>query len=152
MLKLESDTRTFISAYPNIVFTRADKGTLCSLLLWTGTHINRNKMTTLLGNLDTYVLIKKDPTRKLTTALRSVLIRWKTKGHIKDSDYKALYCSDGSLPLEPIGCRKFTSLIVLSELSYHRWAVRCIHWLLFCITDYLKPFRKRIVTSKTALN
>ena len=27
-----------------------------------------------------------------------MLTRWKTKGHIKDSDYKALYCSDGSLP------------------------------------------------------
>ena len=47
---------------------------------------------------DTYVLIKKDSTKKLTTALRSMLTRWKTKGHIKDSDYRTLYCSDGSLP------------------------------------------------------
>ena len=47
---------------------------------------------------DTYVLIKKDPTKKLTTALRSMLTKWKTRGHIKDSEYRALYCSDGSLP------------------------------------------------------
>ena len=34
-----------------------------------------NKITTLLGDSDTYVPIKKDPTKKLTTALRSMLIR-----------------------------------------------------------------------------
>ena len=57
-----------------------------------------NKMNTLLGDSDTYVPIKKDPTKKLTTALRSMLTKWKTKGYINDSEYKALYCSDGLLP------------------------------------------------------
>ncbi|KYN35810.1 hypothetical protein ALC56_09834 [Trachymyrmex septentrionalis] len=32
------------------------------------------------------------------SALGSMLTRWKTKGHIKDSEYRTLYCSDGSLP------------------------------------------------------
>ncbi|XP_018337091.1 PREDICTED: uncharacterized protein LOC108745430 [Trachymyrmex septentrionalis] len=58
----------------------------------------RNKITELLGDSDTYVPIKRDPTKKLTTALRSMLTRWKTRGHIKDSEYRALYCSDCSLP------------------------------------------------------
>ena len=55
-------------------------------------------MIALLGDSDTYVRIKKDPTKKLTTALRSMLTKWRTGGHIKDSEYRALYCSDGSLP------------------------------------------------------
>ena len=42
-----------------------------------------------------YVPIKKDPTKKLTTALRSMLTTWKIKDYIKDSKYKTLYCSDG---------------------------------------------------------
>ena len=103
-------------------------------------------MTTLLADSDMYVLIKKDPIKKLMTALRSLLTEWRTKGYIKDSDYKALYCSDGLLP----SCLIFTSLIVLSGLSYHR-AVRYIYWPLFCTIDYLKPFRKWTVTSKIAL-
>ena len=32
--------------------------------------------------------------------------------------------------------RRFTSLVVLSELSYHHWAVRCIYWLLFYTIDF----------------
>ena len=55
-------------------------------------------MITLLSDLDTYSLINKDPTKKLTTALRSMLTRWKTKDYISDTKYRALYCSDGSLP------------------------------------------------------
>ena len=55
-------------------------------------------MTTLLADSDMYVLIKKDPIKKLMTALRSLLTEWRTKGYIKDSDYKALYCSDALLP------------------------------------------------------
>ena len=92
---LESDTRVFLSAHPNIVFTRADKGNVTVAI---DRNAYRDEMITLLEDSDTYVRIKKDPTKKLTTALRSMLTRWKTKGHITDSEYRTLYCSDGLLP------------------------------------------------------
>ncbi|XP_018343348.1 PREDICTED: uncharacterized protein LOC108749265 [Trachymyrmex septentrionalis] len=92
---LESDTRSFLTAHPNVVFTLADKGNVTVAM---DRDVYRDKMTELLGDSDTYVPIKRDPTKKLTSALRSMLTGWKTRGHIKDSEYKALYCSDGSLP------------------------------------------------------
>ena len=94
LLKMESDTRTFVSAHSNIVFTE-HKGNVTVAM---DRNAYMNKMTTLFSDSDTYILIKKDPTKKLTTALRSMLTRWRTKGYIKDSNYKALYCSDGLLP------------------------------------------------------
>ena len=84
LARLESDTRVFLSAHPN-VFTLADKGNVTVAM---DRDAYKNKMTALLGDSDTYVSIKKDPTEKLTTALRSMLTRWKTKGHIKDSEYR----------------------------------------------------------------
>ena len=95
VLNMESDTRTFVSAHPNIIFTHADKGNVTIAM---DRDAYMTKMTTLLGDLDTYVPVKKDPTKKLTTSLRSMLTTWKTKGYINDSKYKSLYCSDGSLP------------------------------------------------------
>ncbi|XP_018347291.1 PREDICTED: uncharacterized protein LOC108751554 [Trachymyrmex septentrionalis] len=95
LTKMESETRLFLSAHPNIVFTRADKGNVTVAI---DRDAYKDQMITLLGDSDTYVQINKDPTKKLTTALRSMLTRWKTGGYIGDSEYRALYCSDGSLP------------------------------------------------------
>ena len=77
------------------MFTLADKGNVTVAM---DRDAYRDKMTELLEDSDTYVPIKRDPIKKLTSALRSMLTGWKTRGHIKDSEYKALYCSDGSLP------------------------------------------------------
>ena len=84
-----------MSAHPNIIFTHTDKG---NVTVATDRDAYMTKMTILLCDLNTYVPVKKYPTKKLTTALRSMLITWKTKGYINDSTYKALYCNDGSLP------------------------------------------------------
>ena len=53
---MESDTCTFVSAHPNIIFTHADKD---NVTVATNKDTYRNKMTTLLGDSDTYVPIKK---------------------------------------------------------------------------------------------
>ena len=63
LARLESDTRVFLSAHPNIVFTLADKGNVTVAM---DRDAYKNKMTALLGDSDTYVSIKKDPTKKLT--------------------------------------------------------------------------------------
>ena len=82
LLKLEFDTCKFILALPNINFTHADKGNITVAI---DKDIYINKMITLLSDSDTYILSKKDPTKKLTNTLRSMLIRWKMKDYIKDS-------------------------------------------------------------------
>ena len=112
--KLESDTRAFVSPHPNIVFTLADKGNVTVAM-----DAYRNKMTALLGNSDMYDSIKKDPTKKLTTALRSILTRWKIEDHIKDSEYRTLYCSDGSLP-RAYGLPKIHKPNCPLRIKYHR--------------------------------
>ena len=95
LLRMESDTRNFISEHSNIIFTHSDKGNVTVTL---DKDAYLNKMTTLLSDVDTYVLVNKDPTKKLTTALRSMLTKWKTKNYISDTKYRTLYRSDGSLP------------------------------------------------------
>ncbi|KYQ53643.1 hypothetical protein ALC60_02916 [Trachymyrmex zeteki] len=95
LLKLESDTCKFISTHSDIMFTHADKGNV-TVAMDKDTYIN--KMTTLLNDSDTYITIKKDPTKKLTTALRCMLTIWKRNDYINDSKYRELYCSDGLLP------------------------------------------------------
>jgi len=61
LLKMESDTRTFISVHLNIVFTHADKGNVTVAM---DRDAFMNQMTTLLCYSDTYILIKKDPIKK----------------------------------------------------------------------------------------
>ena len=76
-----------MSAHPNIIFTHADKGNVTVAL---DKDAYSNKMTTLLSDVDTYVLINKNPTKKLTTTLRSMLTRWKTKNYISEIKYKTV--------------------------------------------------------------
>jgi len=47
---------------------------------------------------DTYIKVNKDPTKKLTSDIRNVLARWKSKDYITNSTYNSIYCSDGNLP------------------------------------------------------
>ncbi|KYN44950.1 hypothetical protein ALC56_00602 [Trachymyrmex septentrionalis] len=86
LLKMESDTRIFVSGHPNIIFTHADRGNV-TVALNKDAYLNK---TTLLSDIDTYALINKDPTKKLTTALRSILTRWKTKNYISDTKYRTV--------------------------------------------------------------
>ena len=61
LLRIESDFHTFVSAHPNIIFTH-DKGNVTVAM---DRDAYRNKMTKLLTDSDTYVLIKKDPIKNL---------------------------------------------------------------------------------------
>ncbi|KYN35720.1 hypothetical protein ALC56_09920 [Trachymyrmex septentrionalis] len=67
LLKMESDTRIFVSAHPNIIFTHADKGNVTVAL---DKDAYLNKMITLLSDVDTYVLINKDPIKKLMKSIK----------------------------------------------------------------------------------
>ncbi|KMQ83928.1 reverse transcriptase [Lasius niger] len=85
----------FLNENQSLILTRADKGNV-TVALDKDTYIN--KMEELLGDRETYKLIKKDPTRKLTTSLRDLLTRWRNSEFISKSTYRFLYNSDGVLP------------------------------------------------------
>ncbi|XP_011867795.1 PREDICTED: uncharacterized protein LOC105561973 [Vollenhovia emeryi] len=55
-------------------------------------------METLLNDKNTYITIKKDPTKKLISNLHSLLVEWKKSNYIDNSIYKRLNCTDGTLP------------------------------------------------------
>jgi len=52
----------------------------------------------MLKDTETFAIINKDPTNKLTKEMRELLTRWKSKGYITNNTYNAIYCSDDNLP------------------------------------------------------
>jgi len=52
----------------------------------------------MLNDTNSYIKINKDPTKKLTSDIRDVLARWKSKDYITNSMYNSIYCSEGNLP------------------------------------------------------
>lgn len=54
-------------------------------------------MTEPLSDSNTYDIIKKVPTRKITDSLRSFLSKWKQKGYITEQTYKGILIIDGLL-------------------------------------------------------
>ena len=55
-------------------------------------------MRDILSDNDTYRVINRDPTNKMTTGIRTILTGWRSKGFIDQEIYKKLYISDGELP------------------------------------------------------
>lgn len=57
----------------------------------------KNKISAMLGDSETYTIIKKDPNKTLTRNVRDLLSRWKRDEYILTSEYKKLYYLDGLL-------------------------------------------------------
>ncbi|XP_011686449.1 PREDICTED: uncharacterized protein LOC105449146 [Wasmannia auropunctata] len=55
-------------------------------------------MNELLSDRNTYEIIKKDPTKKLTGEVRTLLSNWKNKEYIDHKTYRELLNTDGSIP------------------------------------------------------
>ncbi|XP_018361974.1 PREDICTED: uncharacterized protein LOC108760480 [Trachymyrmex cornetzi] len=88
-------TRSFIGANPGILFTRADKGNVTVAIEQTE---YKQKMLNMLEDSNTYTVMNRDPTRKLTESVRMLLTKWKKCEYIDSKLYRKLYCSDGILP------------------------------------------------------
>jgi len=88
-------TKKFLNNNPNILFTRADKGSI-TVALDKNEYIN--KIEDMLSDTDTYIKINKNPIKKLTNETRVLLAGWKTKEYITQGTYNSIYCSDGNLP------------------------------------------------------
>ncbi|KYN43230.1 hypothetical protein ALC56_02415 [Trachymyrmex septentrionalis] len=89
------ELKMFLNNNQGLLVTKADKGNSTVILSYEEYVI---KMTDILSDNDTYRVIKKDPTNKMTTLTRSLLMGWKSKGFINQEGYNKLYVSDGILP------------------------------------------------------
>ncbi|KAM0724705.1 hypothetical protein ACS0PU_009089 [Formica fusca] len=121
--QLYRKTKKFLIDNSNLILTRADKGNVTVALDKNAYLVNMNKT---LSDSETYVVLSKDPTKKLITSLREILTRWKNSNHISPATYKTLYCSDGNLPraygLPKIHKRDCPYRIIVSSLNsplYH---------------------------------
>lgn len=78
-----------------MIVTRADKGNITVAL---DKDDYFNKIEDLLKDKNTYITVKKDPIKKLTSCLRDLLTKWKNAGFISPSTYRVLNVSDSILP------------------------------------------------------
>ena len=92
---LISQTKNFINNNDNLILTRADKGNV-TVALDKDKYIQ--DMNNLLSDQNTYIIVKKDPLRKISSSLRELLTRWKNMDYISSATYRYLSCSDGVLP------------------------------------------------------
>lgn len=95
LVDLTRKTKRFLQSNPSLILTRADKGNVTVAL---DRDVYIEKMEALLGDKDTYNVLKKDPTKKITMNLREMLTRWKHREYISPALYRSLYCSDGVMP------------------------------------------------------
>ncbi|KYN16704.1 hypothetical protein ALC57_11022, partial [Trachymyrmex cornetzi] len=56
------------------------------------------EMETILSDNDTYMVVDRDPMTMMTSDLRCLLMRWKSKSFIDDSTYRSLRTTDGNTP------------------------------------------------------
>ncbi|KYN07871.1 hypothetical protein ALC62_01155 [Cyphomyrmex costatus] len=95
ILEWLSKTKKFINEHHNLLITNADKGNV-TVFLDRNTYLS--KMEDILSDRDTYEIIDRDPTKKLTQDLRALLVRWKGVKFIDDSTYRKLFMTDGNIP------------------------------------------------------
>ena len=88
-------TKRFVKDHPEILISKADKG---NVTVAQNKFEYISKMESMLSDKNTYKLITKDPTKKLTGELRNLLGRWKGKGVIDDLTYRRLRTTDGVIP------------------------------------------------------
>ncbi|KYQ51610.1 hypothetical protein ALC60_09284 [Trachymyrmex zeteki] len=80
----------YMGIYTYTIVTKADKGNV-TVALNKDNYIE--KMEEIVSDNNTYEVINKDPIKKLTSDLRSLLVRWKGKKFF-DSTYRRLLTTD----------------------------------------------------------
>jgi len=95
LMTLKKHTQHFLRDNDNIILTRADKGNI-TVALDRNNYIN--KINEMLSDNNTYMKVKKDPTKRIIDNLRRILTAWKNSEYISISTHKTLISSDGLLP------------------------------------------------------
>ena len=84
-----------LKKYPDRVILSADKGN-CVVVM--DKHDYREKALSLLNNINTYSILKSDPTGKTQRGLNAKLLLLKKSNIISKATYEKLYSSDGLSP------------------------------------------------------
>jgi len=129
ILELLQKTKKFVKNNPNVIFTRADKGNVTVALDKNDYYI---KIEEILKDTETYTIISKDPTNRLTKDIREILTSWKNRGYIENNIYHRVFCSDGNLP-RAYGLPK----IHKPGLTF-RIIISCLDSPTYAIADYLQ--------------
>jgi len=85
-----NSTRTFIKQHPEVLVTRADKGSVTVAL---DNKKYLTQMEEMLSDNSTYEVVNYDPIKKIT-----IISCWKQKEYIDIHTYRRIYCGDGNLP------------------------------------------------------
>jgi len=88
-----------------------------------------NKMRELLSDSNTYVIIEKDPTKRLTNEVRNLLTNWLKKDYIDIYTYRKMLITDGLL-LRAYGLPKlhkdgYPLRIIVSSLKSPLYELAC---------------------------
>jgi len=92
---LHKVTKQFLQNNPNIIFTKIDKGNI-TIASERGSYIE--KVEELLNDVNTYTVIKKNPTKSIENTLNNTLKKWLRNDYISKSQYFKLRSSDSNLP------------------------------------------------------
>ena len=87
-------TQKFLEENKNLMFNRADKGSLTVAL---NKAEYKNTVNVMLSDVDTYKLISSDPTKEVIDDLKKLLNVWESKEYINYLTYKRLFITSANL-------------------------------------------------------
>jgi len=122
-------TKRYLQDNPNIIFTKADKGNI-TVALEKCSYIE--KVEELLKDVNTYTVIKKNPTKAIENTLNNTLKIWLSKDYISKSQYFKLRSSDSNLP------RAYGLPKVHKESYPYRIIVSSINTALYSLSSFLQ--------------
>jgi len=95
LLRCLQITKKFVKDNTDILFTKADKGNATVAI---DIDDYNSKMIEMFSDSDTYIVVKRDPLRKLSDNVRNLLMGWLKKEYIDLRIYRKLLITDGVLP------------------------------------------------------
>jgi len=95
LLHMQHITQQFCRDNHNIIFTKADKGNI-TVALDKKHYIN--EMNDILKDVNTYMMVKKNPIKSIERDLNNFLKIWLQKGYINKQQFLKLRSSDSLLP------------------------------------------------------
>jgi len=119
-----NSTVEFTHNNPDVIFTRADKGSVTAL----NKNVYINKVEELLSDKGTYEVIKRNPALSIERNLNETLKKWLRLEYISKKEYFHLYSSDSNLP-KVYASLKSTRPIIPSESSSPLSIQHFIIWL-----------------------
>lgn len=128
MVSRQRQVSLFRNSHPDIIFTPADKG---SVTVAVDKFTYLEKVNGMLGDVSTYLEIKRNSVSNIEKRLNELLRLWVKKEYITDLTYNTIKSSDGCLP-KAYGIPK-----IHKKDHPFRLIVSSINSPLHCFAEYL---------------